>query len=270
MSNRAFSTFKLMRIMKKFIEGINLSSMINDESFEFHTSLSKYYKAAGCIETSAVEMDYFLALVKYDDALKQVRENDKTILLAKLDAARDRLYSVFVRLAKVLQEHYDEEIATAAHSVNIVIRNYRNPVSMSYAAETSVLYNLCQDLQEPAYAPSVEKVGLTGWVEKLKETNDEFEKVFDERIDAKSLLIVNAAKDCRIKLEDAYRLLMTVTESELLKETCNIHPYVDKINTLIADYKKLIAARTTRNATKRKKKDDEKNNGGEGEGPIEI
>jgi hypothetical protein len=53
---------------------------------------------------------------------------------------------------------------------------------------------------------------------------------------------------------------MTVTESELLNKTCNLHPYIDKINTLIAEYKKLIAARTTRNATKRKKKDEENNN----------
>ena len=253
------------------ITSIGLTSMTMNESFQFHTAIYGYFKECSFLEVTAFEDNYRDAIEKYDVAIKQVLQSDKTIHLAELDSVRDTIYRNFVKTNNVALLHFDHDVADAAHSVEVVIKNYKNPVKMSYASETSVIYNLCQDLQSPTYAPAVAKAGLTEWVVQLKEANENFDKLFNERSDEQSVLIVGLAKEARVHLELCYETLMLVTEAELLKPSCPLQAYVDRINEQISYYKALIAARKTRNATKRKnKKEEDKNEEDKNEGPIEI
>jgi len=245
--------------MKEKITGISLQLMTNDESFEFHTSILDYYTECAFAKMSEAEKDYRIKIGKYDDALRQVRESEKTLAIARINTKRNKLYTNFVKTNRVMMMHYDEAIAGAAYSINIAIHNYKNPVKMSYAAATSVVYNLCQELQSPYYAPKLETAGLSGWIERLNEANESFERLFNERSEYKSTLVAGLTISSRQKMEDCYRKLMLISEAELLNEDCLLHNYVARINTQIAYYKKLIAARKTLNANKKAKKENKKN-----------
>jgi len=258
--------------MKKKITSIHLTAMTQNESFEFHTSIYSYFKECNMLELSAAEDNYRYAIGKYDEALKQIRLSDKTIRLAVLDNLRDRIYVGFVATNRAALLHFDADVVSAAYSVSLVIKDYGNPVDASYPAETSVIYNLCQDLQSAAYSQQVDTAGLTEWVVQLKKANEDFEEMFNERSDDQSVLVAGLAKTRRQELEASYNILMLVSEVALLVPDCALQAYVDRINKQIATYKTLIAARATRNATKRKKKEDgnDSDDNNNGEGPIEI
>jgi hypothetical protein len=251
------------------ILSINLRAMSQDESFQFHTAISAIYKEAQYLETASMEGLYASSIVKFDDALKQVRHSDKTIYIVKLDLKRDHDYLGIAKTVDAYQWHYDPEFVAAAHTLDILLKSYGNPVSIPYNAETSVIYNLSQEFISPKYAPLMAKLGLTEWAVELKRANDEFDALFNDRGDEQSVLIAKYAIDSRREVEESYRRLMTRTEGELLKPNCELKAYVDRINERIAYYKNTIAIRKGRNATKKKKEDGTDNNK-PGEGPIEL
>ena len=248
--------------MKK-IKTISLNRMTLDECFQFHTVVYGYYKECDFLNVSAFEANYKDAIANLDIALKQVRESDKTVLVTASDLVRDHLYDGLSKTNEVALLHFDDEVASAAHSIDIVLRNYGNPTKLPYPAETSSIYNLCQEFQSATYAPLIAEVGLTEWVVRLKKSNEDFDKLYNDRSNEQSVLIAGLAKDARLEVENCYRILIAVTEVELLIADCPLHAYVAKLNEHISTYKKIIAARTTRN--NRKKKNDQ-----DGNNPIEI
>ena len=257
--------------MKK-IKTISLNRMTLDECFQFHTIVYGYYKECAFLDVTVPEDSYRDAIAEFDIALKQVRESDKTVLVTAADLVRDHLYDGLSKTNAASMLHFDDEVASAAHSVDIVLRNYGNPTKLPYPAETSSIYNLCQDLQSATYAPAVEKAGLTEWVVRLKKANEDFDKLYNDRSNEQSILVAGLAKDTRLEVENSYRILIAITEVELLIADCPLHAYVAKLNEHISTYKKIIAARTTRNATRKARKEQGNNgdNGSDGEGPIEI
>ena len=259
------------------IKGIDLRAMSNDESFQFHTTIMGYYEKANYIETSAPESLYFSAIRNFDDALKQIRESDKTNPLAKLDKQRDHLYTGIVKIVDAHHLHIDPEVVEAARLITVLLHGYGNPVRKKYNEATSLYYNLSQEFVLPKYAPLIEKLGLAEWTVLLKKANEDFESLFNERNDEKSVLIARSVRESRQEVEKYYRLLITVTESELMiKPNCPLEEYVDKINELIAYYKRSIAANKTYNKKKKDKNKDEEDNSDKNDnnnpddGPIEI
>jgi hypothetical protein len=257
------------------IKSINLSAMTQDESFQFHSTISGFFKEANYLETSAPEGNYVSAILAFDVALKQVRQSDKTAKIAELHEKRIHLYLGIVQIVGANILHFDPEYVSAANKLEILLNNYDNPSKVAYNAATSVIYNLSQDLVLPEYVPLMAKLGLTEWAVELKKANDEFDVLFVERNSEQSVLIAGLAKDSRDLVEKLYRVLIVVAESEILiKPNCPLEKYVKEINELIAYYKKTIAARRTRNVKRKDKNDttttDKPNDNGGNEGPIEI
>jgi len=246
--------------MKKVIKSISLTRMTINESFQFHSTILAYFKECDALVLTAYLALYDEAVKEYDEAVKQILASEETEKLANLDGIRRHDYNFYTRINKLITEHFNPEVAEAAKSVAIVIKGYKNPVNLSYPAETSILHNLCQDLSNEKYAPLVAKTGLTEWVVELDRANKEFDKVFKLRNDEQSILVANKAKEARIKVESFYGLLMLMVEAELVKGNAEIKEYVDKINTLIDYYKTILAKRATLNSKKREDKKNENNN----------
>jgi len=250
--------------------------MTNDECFQFHTLVYSYFKNCTLIETSAYEELYGRGIEDLDVALNQVRENEKTVEVTALDHTRDVLYSGTKRTNRAALHHFNHEIASSAHAIDIIFRGYKKPEKSNYPAETSMIYNLCQDLQNATYAPLAEKVGLTDWIVELKKANDAFEELFNDRAVQQSLLIAGLAREKRHEVETIYRSLISIANVNLLIDPSSpLLEFVDIINEQIAKCKQIIAARTTHNATKKLKKEQVNNGDNSGgnndnDGPIEI
>jgi hypothetical protein len=244
--------------MKKVFNSIALTRLTLHESFQFHSAILSYFKECDALVLTAYLALYAEAVEEFDEAVKQIRASEITEILAILDAVRDHTYIIYSRLNTLNIEHFDPEVVEAAKAIEIVLKGYKNPVNLAYPAETSILYNLCQDLTNEKYAPLVAKTGLTEWVVELDRANKEFDKMFNDRNNAQSVLVANKAKDARVKVESFYGLLMLMAEAELVKGNAEIKEYVDRINTLIDSNKTRIAKRATINAKKKgNNKDDE-------------
>jgi hypothetical protein len=246
--------------MKKVINSISLTRLTINESFQFHSTILSYLKECDALVLTAYLARYDEAVEEYDVAVKQILASEETEKLADLDGVRRHDYNFYTRLNKLNTEHFNPEVADAAKSVAIVIKGYKNPVNLSYPAETSILHNLCQDLKNEKYAPLVAKTGLTEWVVELDRANKEFDKVFKLRNDEQSEHIVNKAKEERLKVESLYNTLMFMAEAELIKGNAEIREYVNRINNLIDYYKTILAKRDTLNKKKREEKKNENNN----------
>jgi hypothetical protein len=235
--------------------------MTQDESFQFHTVVYGYFKESTLIDTSVYEQLYGSAIEDFDIALKQVRESEKTVNVTTLDRRRDVLYRGAVKTNAAAMHHFNPEIASASHAVDIVFRNYGDPTKLAYPAETSVIYNLCQELQMPAYAPLLVKLGLTEWIEELKLENEAFDKMYNDRATEQSILMAGLARNKRHSVEILYRNLISIANVNLMLDSKNspLLAFVDIINEHIALYKKIIAARTTRNNNRKKKNDQDSN-----------
>jgi len=196
--------------MKQF-DSVPLTLMTQDESFQFHTVVYGYFKDSTLIETSSYELLYGSAIEEFDIALKQVRESEKTVKITTIDKRRDVLYRGAVKTNAAAMHHFTPDIASAAHAVDIVFRNYGDPTKLPYPAETSVIYNLCQELQTPTYAPLLVKLGLTEWIEELKLENEAFDKMYNDRSTEQSVLLAGLARTKRHNVEVLYRSLIRRT-----------------------------------------------------------
>jgi dsRNA-specific ribonuclease len=116
------------------------------------------------------------------------------------------------------------------------------------------LYNLLKDLEEK-YPTECTKAGLTAWVNKLREVNQEFISTDKERLDETTAKTNLVLKQVRVQMDAVYRDIVERIHAAMIMEG-EISPYtdfVDDLNTLIKKISDIIAQQQgVRAATKEK------------------
>lgn len=178
---------------------------------------------------------YAKAFAREDTVYGLLRKDARTNRLKNLDAERDRYYVALTASLKASLRNPDPEQAELAQAVLDAVKVYNIKTTDAYDRESAKLTNLGQDLTE-TYAEAVELLGLTTYVEQLVRLNNEFKKVFYERLKDQSVQELAAMKNARAEVDDAYaRLIALINACALLEDGHAYDELIQNVNGCIAD-----------------------------------
>ena len=205
-------TIKKEDVMK--IISFTVSQLTNGSQFAFIQAIIKAARKCEAIVTNAKKqlelLEHMFAVE--DDVMLRHAKSPFTEKISKLDAERDRIYSMIRAICKAMREMMDADRKQAATEVFDVIAAYGWISTYKYDRQTGMLENLCQDLQGP-HAQLVAQLGLTEAVAHLKETNDAFAAAVAERSEAKGPFVKGEMAAARQDTEQAYFAFVDVVNS---------------------------------------------------------
>lgn len=117
----------------------------------------------------------------FDKGLLQIKKNQETEEIARLDYFRDLSLTAFNRQLKVYELSINPAFVTSYKAVTIVVKKYKNLATLNYEAESNGIDNLVADFRSPAYAPHITTLNMGAFVDNIATTNDDFKVLFSKR-----------------------------------------------------------------------------------------
>lgn len=218
------------------------------EFIQFFTDVIKI-----CIQNNPVQLKINKQLEglkepcdKIDSVFKKNQKSDLTEKLEVLDTRRDKALVCISKIADGYLNHFREDKRDAARLITDCIDKYGSRIyDMNYQAETSILSNLGNDLQnktELANATTVIKVDEV--VTEMITANTEFSDCFIDRIEEQAKETgENAGKLINEALQK-YRLLVRHIEAHAtISPSKERDVLISQLNSLINRYNSTMAMR---------------------------
>jgi hypothetical protein len=176
----------------------------------------------------------------------------------RLDLHRDRTYSALKAYLKVCLNEEDEEISEAAERLLTILRNTEqelgHPLHVGLVKESTILASLLRNF-EP-FADDLKRIGATGRLKRLEEANQAYVDLQFERYLEKSNRPSGDVKAARAVADAAYKdIINRINAQILLNGDEAFAAYVKVQNTLIENYKRLLAQRRGRAGKKETESD---------------
>lgn len=200
----------------------------------------------------------------YDElfALKQEEEqamavesgNARSKAIADMEYYRDRLHGgLYCYVKSFLYDEEEAEEFEAARRIMRIIQQVGNPTQLAAAAETSMLNTLQEQLKP--YAADLDLIGATKRLDKLMAANLRYVEMSAERRKENLSRPSGNTKAVRLKADTTYRLIIDALEvSGKRKQTKEkFKPVINEINTLTAEYIRLLNNRKTRSKNQEEK-----------------
>lgn len=238
------------------IEILNLTKLHNNEHYQFMTDVDALILK--CVASELGINDTYplfkQALTAEESALRAENGSSRSEALAALDVNRDQTTNaISLRVKSALLSPIADEVASAK-ALQRIIDQYGDVRSLPYNEESAALTNMVNDLQKPENSVHLEKVCIQTWVPILKQENDDFIALFNERNEELSGRDSGNVRAARLKLDPLYREMMdTINASFIVKLAKPIAAsFVSQLNEKIKYYETSLATRRSN------KKDDGK------------
>jgi hypothetical protein len=224
---------------------IHLSSLRNEEWFQFMTEVRDLIEKYTAQTLSIVEL-YTLYLKLYadaDTALEIIRKSPETEKMVEADHLRDQIYHGFNATVRASLNHFNAINREAAKQLVIVLDRFGNLAQKASNEETAGIYNLIQELQS-TYAPYVNTLGVSAWVNELATRNEAYETLVKARNDEVAERTKLQVKQSRRELDEVYRQIVERLEALSLVEGPDAYAaFIDRLNAFVKRYKNVIAQR---------------------------
>ena len=119
--------------------------------------------------------------VLFDKGLLQIKKNQETEEIARLDDLRDLSLTAFNRQLKVYELSINPLFVAAYKAVTIVVKKYKNLATLNYEAESNGIDNLIADLTSTDFAPHITTLNMGDFVANITATNNDFKVLFSKR-----------------------------------------------------------------------------------------
>jgi hypothetical protein len=234
------------------INSIHLYSLRNNEHFQFMTDVKKMIDTAtpAVLHLETVYPRFTGAFDALNATLLVDRGSVKTETLSEFDTSRDCTWSgIKGRLRATLLCPFEEEVASAKALLRI-FDLYGNIREMSYNEETAALTNLIEDLENRENATHCNTVGITGWVDALKQQNIAFQALLDERNEELAGKESGDVKTARAAIDPEYETMVQRMNAAVTLDmaTPEIEKFIRELNQRIKYYNETLAARAGRSA----------------------
>lgn len=224
------------------IQTIYLGGMNNAAHFLFVSNMAeRAQNDAAVAEKCAAQVDALKNAVEAEDErLKVSAKSLTTDKIAAADRLRGQLYAGYKRAVKGYVGFPVEDIAEASAVLSQHIKDYKINPQAQLDAETGLLVNFIQDLEDK-YKAQVEKLCLSVFVSQLKAANESVRELTAQRTDERSAKSAGALKASRTASDEAYRELVNhVNARALLEGDAAYAAFVAYANTEIEHYRREV------------------------------
>jgi hypothetical protein len=220
------------------IRRIYLHRLRNEEWFNFFAEFKSFVEEVSPGTLNIVEQfTLFLALyADVDIALEKLRKSLYTTTIVSLDEQRDEIFRGLTAAVQSASHHFDSHMREAAEMLQPLWDHYGNLAAKPFNEETSGIVNFVQELRGN-FAPAIQTLGLSEWVNELERRNNAFEALVLERnrdIAGKPDLNV---LELRRKINRCYLDMVERIEAQiLLQGEAQFAAFVKTLNTNIERY----------------------------------
>ncbi|GET34774.1 hypothetical protein PbJCM13498_36370 [Prolixibacter bellariivorans] len=244
-----FFHYKL--IIMKQIEDFNLYPLRNNEHDQFMTDIKKLIEATTpeTLGITALYPEFIATLNKLDSAVRVGNGSSLSAKISEMDNRRDRTWrAIHKRVDATIDSPVEEEV-NSAELVQRVISLYGDIRRVPYNEESAAISNLVNDLQSVKNAPHVEQIGISHWVAALKDQNQVFQDIFNERNTELSERGNGDVRSVRLVIDPLYekiieRINATITLNMAAE---SVEAFVNELNEKIKYYKVQLSIRAGRN-----------------------
>ena len=236
----------------KLIDNLNLHSLRNNEHYQFMTDFENLIKDATpeILGITVLHPAFINALSGLDSSLRVEKGSSKSAKVHELDKLRDKTWRAIKKRVDATTDSPVEEEVNSAKMVQRVISLYGNIRKMSYNEESAAISNLVDDLHKETNAPHVEQIEITAWVTFLKEQNQAFQDVFDQRNTELAGRLNGDVRSARLIIDPIYKDITDRINATITLDMAagGLENFVNQLNEKIKYYQTQLAIRAGRNS----------------------
>jgi hypothetical protein len=224
---------------------IKFSSLRNEEWFNFFSEFKTFVEQTSpeVLDIEALFIVFLSFLKEADEALEKIHKSNFTALITQADELRDNAFRGLNANVRSALYHFEKEKKTAAERLITLFDHYGNIADKPYNEETASIYNFLQDIREQ-YQDEIGILDLTGWLNELEKTNNEFEKTIISRNQEYANRTELNMFDIRKKTGRAYLDIIERIEAlMLIQGDEKFEPFFKTLNANIERYKTSINRR---------------------------
>jgi hypothetical protein len=226
------------------IMAITLPKMHNSAHIAFMSHVKDLLTTEN-IPTEAFEkqIETFNMALQTEEATAQVRRKSfLTDELVTLNAQREELYAGMVHHYESCLRHYDDAVRTAAHGISHIMKSIAFMHNQSNINRNVSIWKITSNIRQPKYAPQVETMQLSGWLDALDTLNNKYQRTCDKRISEKARAGNGNVRKTRAVTDKAYQdIIRLVNALIVVNGPENYSLFMRRMNLHIAKVKKSMA-----------------------------
>lgn len=229
------------------ITNVTLSKFRNGEHFQFMTDVKDGITTAtpAALNLDAVFARFDTAYSALDSMLRVDAGSVKTEQLVVADGGRDDTWGALnLRIKATLLSPIEKEVE-AAKRLKRVFDLYGNVRQLSYNEETGLITNLVDDLGKPDNDADCSTIKITQWVAALKERNEAFQTLLNERNKEYANKESGDVKAARIVIDPIYDEIVSRLNAMVTLDmaSAEAQEFIKELNQKIKYYETTIASR---------------------------
>ena len=229
-----------MAQIKKF----SLTRLLDGAIAEFHNAFILIVLAYQLNKMSIQKVfpTYQEAVDRLNKAISKNPRLANTQKIAKADAFRDRVINRFFKLIKEMRKSPIPEENAAGTTLWNIASPYEGLTRYEINKQTALTKRLTSDLKTPEAVAAIEVLNLSRLAAQIEQYNNEVEALMAERIDKETEKTKVNTLEQRNEANALYEeVVQLINASALLKSDDSIDELVERANTLIEAYRRVIS-----------------------------
>ncbi|MDR2496214.1 MAG: DUF6261 family protein [Tannerellaceae bacterium] len=161
-----------------------LKKLHNGEHFRFYDAAVIKALAAlmnGLPQVSGM-YDALKTVFDREDALYKIsRASILTHNIGYLNGKRSAYFSYLWASVAIFKYEGSQADMQAVETLEFLHNTYKDMIRSNYYEMSGMMINFLQDCEKPEYKPSIQQLGLTDIVNKIKASEEEFDTIYDQR-----------------------------------------------------------------------------------------
>ena len=258
--------------MNTNFETINLWDLDNAEHLRLQKRIEEKLTAAGIPELNGLLPTYRTSITAEDLSMQKIRGSSKTERLQIKDYERDGVFRSTGWIIAANTHHWDPSMVQAAKDLRIIYKNYKQTPRHNYQKESEDIIGYLQEMGDmysmpnatptgsmtggtgsgmtgggtgsgmtggSNYLPAVQALNLGPWLDRLRELNNEFLSIYNERDeDTNAAILLSEARKTRRATDKAYHTCLSIIDMLVMANGyAQYEQLIVAINTLIHQWK---------------------------------
>ena len=168
------------------------------------------------------------------DAVNQSSASEETAQMSAIDKERDDLLTFITSTVSQMTKSPLAAQRTAAEKLYLAVKPYIGAARLANLQETAAIEGLLTDLAKEGMPEALAAITLTEVVAALKEKNQQYAALTEQRTNARADLPVESAKKIRLRMDEEYDEMSTYAFAQsVVKPTQVTATFISRLNALI-------------------------------------
>ena len=205
------------------------------------------------------------------DAVNQSSASEETAQMSALDKERDDLLIFITSTITQMTKSPLAAQRTAAEKLYLPVKPYIGAARLANLQETAAIEGLLVDLDKAGMPEALAAINLTEVVASLKEKNQQYAALTEQRTNAQADNPVESAKKIRLRMDEEYDEMSTYAFAQrVVKPTQETAAFISRLNALVDETNALYNQRIAQARAAAAKKQEGDKPATDSDSPSEI